>query len=49
MVLIFFENFEFFSGKFIIYQKCHFKEQLSLAGYARSSVPGELSFAKDVN
>ena len=28
---------------FIIYQKCPFNGQLSLAGYAQSSVPGELS------
>ena len=28
---------------FIIYQKCPFKRQLSLAGYAQSSVLGELS------
>ena len=29
---------------FIIYQKCPFKGQLSLAGHAQSSVPWELSF-----
>ena len=27
----------------MIYQKCPFKGQLSLAGYAQSSVPGELN------
>ena len=30
------------SARFIIYQKCPFKGQLSLEGYAESSVPGEL-------
>ena len=34
----------FLKVHFIIYQKCSFKGQLSLAGYAQSSVPGELSF-----
>ena len=44
MVLIFFENFEkFLRVRFIIYQKCPFKGQLSLAGYAQSSVSEELS------
>ena len=44
MVLICFENFGNFSwGNFIIYQTCPFKGQLSLAGYAQSSVPGELN------
>ena len=39
-----FENFgNFFRVRFIICQKCPFKGQLSLAGYAQSSVPGELS------
>ena len=28
---------------YIIYQTCPFKVQLSLAGYAQSSVPGELN------
>ena len=28
---------------FIIYQKCPFKGQLFLAGYAQSSVPGKLN------
>ena len=28
---------------FIIYQKCPFNRQLSLAGYAQSSFPGELT------
>jgi len=47
MVLIFFEIFEFFLRvRFIIYQKCPFKGQLSLVGYAQSSVPGELTFAR---
>ena len=31
-----------FANHFIIYQKCPFKGQLSLAGYAQSSVPWEL-------
>ena len=31
-----------FRNRLIIYQKCPFKEQLSLASYAQSSVPGEL-------
>ena len=45
MVLICFENFGNFSwGNFINYQKCPFKGQLSLAGYAQSSVPGELNY-----
>ena len=44
MVLIFFENFENFSqGASYHLLKCPFKGQLSLAGYAQSSVPGELS------
>ena len=30
--------------RFIIYQKCPFKGQLSLAVYAQSCVPGELSY-----
>ena len=43
MDIIFFESFENFHGAhFIIYQKCPLKGQLSLAGYAQSSVPGEL-------
>ena len=33
----------FFWNHFIIYQNCTFKGQLCLAGYAQSSVPGELS------
>ena len=33
----------FLRVRFIIYQKCPFKGQLSLAGYAQSFVPGELS------
>ena len=46
MVLIFLENFEFFSrARFMIYQKCSLKGQLSLAGYAQSSVPGELTIS----
>ena len=32
-----------FANHFIIYQKCPFKGQLCLAGYAQSSVPGELN------
>ena len=32
----------FLRVRFIIYQKCPFKGQLSLAGYAQSSVTGEL-------
>ena len=43
IVLIFFENFEkFLRVRLIIYQKCPFKGQLSLVGYAQSSVPGDL-------
>ena len=33
----------FLSVRIIIYQKCPFKGQLSLVGYAQSSVPGELN------
>ena len=34
--------------RFIIYQKCPFKRQLSLAGYAQSSVPWELRLVVDI-
>ena len=34
---------KFLRAHFIIYQKCLFKGQLSLTGYALSSVPGELN------
>ena len=36
----------FLRVRFIIYQTCPFKGQLSLAGYVQSSVPGELSGSK---
>ena len=43
MVLIFFENFENFSyGAFYRLKKYPFKGQLSLAGNAQRSVPGDL-------
>ena len=34
-----------FGNPFIIYQNCLFKRQLCLAGYAQSSVPGELTWS----
>ena len=52
MVLIFFENFEFFSGKIYHLSKMSLHGTIGsveVTGYARSSVPEELSFAKDVN
>ena len=33
----------FLRARIIIYRKCPFKGQLSLAGYAQSTVPGELT------
>ena len=44
MVIIIFENLENFSLALTIKnQKCPLKGQLCLAGYAQSSVPGELT------
>ena len=44
MALIFFQNFQNFSLGNITPSKMSFKGQLSQAGYAQSSVPGELRF-----
>ena len=47
MALIIFKNFLWESLHH--YQKCPFKGQLSLAGYAQSSVPGELNLCLNLN